>query len=110
MSATVHDAVNGVQGTLRNLDVPGDAEPDAPDFTEDLADEVTSELAPGAKSPRAATAAAQAALPASVNATAVGPNLLRGRYQLETQIGNGGTATVHRAVDLRRDAGAADDG
>lgn len=117
MSATGHDAVNGVQGTLRNLDVPADAEPDVPDFTEDLADEVTSELAPGAKSPRAATAVAQAALPArgdepaaSDGATATGANMLRGRYLLETQIGNGGTATVHRAVDLRRDAGAADDG
>ena len=117
MSATSHDAVNGVQGTLRSLDVPADAEPDVPDFTEDLADEVTSELAPGAKSPRRSTAAAQAALPASVDepaatdgATATGANLLRGRYLLETQIGNGGTATVHRAVDLRRDAGAADEG
>ena len=117
MSATGHDAVNGVQGTLRSLDVPADAEPDVPDFTEDLADEVTSELAPGAKSPRASTAVAQAALPASRDepaatngATPAGANLLRGRYLLETQIGNGGTATVHRAVDLRRDAGAADDG
>jgi serine/threonine protein kinase len=117
MSATGHDAVNEVQGTLRSLDVPADAEPDVPDFTEDLADEVTSELAPGAKSPRASTAATQAALPANGDApaatdgaTAAGANLLRGRYLLETQIGNGGTATVHRAVDLRRDAGAADDG
>jgi len=117
MSATGHDAVNEVHGTLRSLDVPADAEPDVPDFTEDLADEVTSELAPGAKSPRASTAATRAALPANGDApaatdgaTAAGANLLRGRYLLETQIGNGGTATVHRAVDLRRDAGAADDG
>jgi serine/threonine protein kinase len=110
MSATSHDAVNGVQGTIRSLDVPADAEPDVPDFTEDLADEVTSELAPGAKSPRRSTPAAQPALHASGDetaatdgATATGANLLRGRYLLETQIGNGGTATVHRAVDLRRD-------
>lgn len=117
MSATIHDAVNGVQGTLRSLDVPADAEPDVPDFTEDLADEVTSELAPGGKAPRPSRAVAQAALPESVDepalpdgSIAAGANLLRGRYLLETQIGNGGTATVHRAVDLRRDAGAADDG
>lgn len=117
MSVTGHDAVNGVQGTLRSLDVPADAEPDVPDFTEDLADEVTSELASGARSPRASMALAQAAPPASRDgpaatdgASAAGANLLRGRYLLETQIGNGGTATVHRAVDLRRDAGAADDG
>ncbi|HWN07462.1 MAG TPA: protein kinase [Steroidobacteraceae bacterium] len=110
MSATIHDAVNGVQGTLRNLDVPADAEPDVPDFTEDLADEVTSELAPGAKSPRRSTVASQPAPDASGDetaatdgATTTGANLLRGRYLLETQIGNGGTATVHRAVDLRRD-------
>jgi serine/threonine protein kinase len=110
MSATIHDAVNGVHGTLRSLDVPADAEPDVPDFTEDLADEVTSELGPGAKSPRRSAAAAQPALDANGDETdaadggaATGANLLRGRYLLETQIGNGGTATVHRAVDLRRD-------
>ena len=32
----------------------------------------------------------------------------RERYLLETQIGNGGTATVWRAVDLRRDAAVAE--
>ena len=34
--------------------------------------------------------------------------MLRERYVLETQLGNGGTATVFRAVDLRRDASSAD--
>ena len=54
MSATSYDAVNGVQVTRRSVDVPADSEPDVPDYTEDLADEVTSELAPGGDtSPRA---------------------------------------------------------
>ena len=35
-------------------------------------------------------------------------SVLRERYVLETQLGNGGTATVFRAVDLRRDASSAD--
>ena len=34
--------------------------------------------------------------------------MLRERYVIETQLGNGGTATVFRAVDLRRDASSAD--
>ena len=51
MSATGHDALNGARGTLHSLDVPEVAETDPPDFTEDLADEVTSELGTSARAP-----------------------------------------------------------
>lgn len=107
MSATVQDAMNGAQGALRSLDVAPAAPPDAPDFTEELADEVTSELG---SSPRAERPAVAAAPPPPVTAPAArgdgGEVILRDRYLLETQIGNGGAATVHRAVDLRRDPAA----
>jgi serine/threonine protein kinase len=111
MSVTGHDAVNGAQGTLRSLAVPEVAGPDAPDLTEDLADEVTSELGPA---PRALRVVAVPVLPAPAAAIpangARGETVLRDRYLLETQIGNGGAATVHRAVDLRRDPAGAGEG
>jgi serine/threonine protein kinase len=129
MSATSHDAVNGVQGALRSLDVQandvsdrrdasdGHDVPDGPDFTEDLANENTSELvqAPAASRPpmtaMQAEVLANLAGPGATNrSVAHGVSLLRERYLLEIQLGNGGTATVYRAVDLRRDAGAADEG
>ncbi len=117
MDATGQDAINGTQGTLRSLDVPADAVADARDFTEDLAEEITSELDPALQASRPATAATQPApaaqpgRPATTNGASAGATqLLRDRYLLESQIGNGGTASVYRAVDLRRDAGAADDG
>jgi len=116
MSATVHDAINGTQGTLRSLDVPADVVPDAPDFTEDLADETTSELELAQRSTQPTIAAAQAessvhadAPPATNGSAATTGLLLRERYLLETRLGNGGTAIVYRAVDQRRDAGATDD-
>src|SRR5688572_13786958 len=128
MSATSHDAVNGVQGALRSLDVQandvsdrrdsdGHDVPDGPDFTEDLANENTSELGQAAAASRPPMTAMQAEVlanlagPGATNrSVAHGVSLLRERYLLETQLGNGGTATVYRAVDLRRDAGAADEG
>jgi serine/threonine protein kinase len=123
MSATSHDAVNGVQGALRSLDVQADdvsdrhGVPDGPDFTEDLANENTSELGQASAASRPPMTAMQAEVlahlagPGSTNRpVAHGSGLLRERYLLETQLGNGGTATVYRAVDLRRDAGAADEG
>jgi serine/threonine protein kinase len=109
MSATGHDAVNGARCALRSLDVPAAADFDAPDFTEDLAEEVTSELNAAPTPGRAAAAPAPAMAggnAAAGGAGATGAPLLRERYRLESQIGNGGAATVHRAVDLRRDAGA----
>lgn len=129
MSATSHDAVNGVQGTLRSLDVREDDAsdrhhvsdrhdlPDGPDYTEDLANENTSELGAAAAASRPPMTAMQAEVlahlagPGATNGTAAhGASPLRERYLLETQLGNGGTGTVYRAVDLRRDAGAADEG
>ncbi len=116
MSATGHDAINGTLGTLRSLDVPVDAVPDAPDFTEDLADEITSELDAALQSQRPSTAGApaegdaHAAVAAATNgSSASGARLLRDRYLLEAPLGNGGTATVYRAVDQRRVVGAADE-
>jgi len=117
MSATSHDAINGTSGTLRSLDVPANVVPDAPDFTEDLADETTSELDPASRARRPSTAAAPAGgsahadLPAATNGSpAGGASLLRERYMLEAPLGCGGTATVYRAVDQRRDFGAAEEG
>ena len=111
MSVTGHDAVNGAQGAQRGLDVPEAARPDVPDFTEDLADEVTSELG---TSPRPLRVVAVPGSGAPVVATPVdgkgGETVLRDRYLLETQIGNGGAATVHRAIDLRRDPAIAGEG
>ncbi len=116
MSATVHDAINGTQGTLRSLDVPADVVPDAPDFTEDLADETTSELDQAQRATQPSMAAAQpkrACALTGLQRPTARPRppacLLRERYLLETRLGNGGTAIVYRAVDQRRDAGATDD-
>jgi serine/threonine protein kinase len=107
MSATGHDALNGARGTLHRLDVPEAAEPDVPDvpdFTEDLADEVTSELGTSPRAPRAVAIPAALAPDLAVAANdSGGATVLCHRYLLETQIGNGGAATVHRAVDLRRE-------
>ena len=111
MSVRGHDAVNGAQGALHGLDAPDVSDTDAPDFTEDLADEVTSELGTSPRAPRAV------AIPVTlVSDVAVAANdsdgeiVLRDRYLLEAQVGNGGAATVHRAVDLRRDPAGAGEG
>jgi serine/threonine protein kinase len=113
MSVREHDALNGVPGALNALDGPADDARERLDFTEDLAEEATSELGPAAR-PRTRKfeasngAAAANGEAASTRARARSGNLLRERYLLEMQIGSGGAATVHRAVDLRRasDGGA----
>lgn len=98
MSANQEDALKKLRGPRLSFDTPV---PAGPDPTEDLADEITSEL----------VAAPTIVRPATVNAPAqqdlaTGENVLRDRYVLETQLGAGGTAVVYRAVDLRRDANA----
>ena len=89
---------------------------DADDPTEDLANEITSELPPpgtwsGMAQPRAIEADADAAgLETTGNATIVtSGTVLRDRFVLEQQIGSGGTAVISRARDLQRD-GETDDG
>jgi serine/threonine protein kinase len=107
MSANIHDAFPEFPGQLLKIDVPV---PVGPDPTEDLADEVTSELAPAPRWTRPLPAPEPVAVPGAdeVAGPASAENVLRDRYVLETEIGNGGTATVWRAVDLRRDAADAD--
>ena len=115
MSANIRDAINGAQSVLRSREVPAGVAEDARDNTEDLAEEVTSELN-SARDPRVAPASWPPAPPpardavAGDGAVAAGEGLLRDRYRLELQLGNGGTATVHRAIDLRRDAATSGDG
>jgi hypothetical protein len=111
MSATLYDTVNGVQNALLRLDSPPVPLREPTEDTEDLADEITTELG----SPRRAAPLVSVAVSATADrlppaGLAAGETVLRGRYQLEKQIGNGGAATVHRAVDLRRDPGAAGGG
>ncbi len=104
MSATSFDAI---QGNAANRLKIGTSTLDAGDPTEDIADEVTSELAGIAASNVTAPAGeSQGADPAEVAATEVpaAGTILRDRYVLESMIGSGGTAVVFRAADLRRDA------
>jgi hypothetical protein len=113
MSTTGHDAFPETSGPPRKLDAPEAAASEAPEFTEDLANETTSEIDPVPSWSLPARAARirepEEALAAPPAPPAV-PNVLRERYLLETQIGNGGTALVYRAVDLRRDTGVAGGG
>ncbi len=110
MSVTGHDAVPEFPGKVLRID---SSAPAAPDFTEDLADEITSELGQASRRMPATPAPAVARADAEEGATGqaalvTSGSVLRERYVLETQLGNGGTATVFRAVDLRRDAASAD--
>jgi len=111
MSANIHDALPEFPGQMLKIDA---AAPVGPDPTEDLADEITAELAPTPHWPRLRPLPLPAPEPAAVPdgdeiaGPASGENVLRDRYVLETEIGNGGTATIWRAVDLRRDAAATD--
>ncbi len=118
MSANGQDAIPGFPGSVLSIDSPGPAPAPAPatvesDFTEDLGDEITSEIAAGARREPAGSAPAvirivAADVAAHQTARATGGNILRDRYVLETQLGNGGTAMIYRAIDLRRDGTAAD--
>lgn len=103
MSANREDALKELRGPRLPFDA---AVPVGPDPTEDLADETTSELGAAARLARSVVAAT-ADVPAAPE-LATGENILRDRYVLETQLGAGGTAVIHRAVDLRRDANAVD--
>lgn len=108
MSATSHDAIPG--HSVKRLKV-GASTLDSPDPTEDIADEVTSELAGVAASVVAASAGEAQGADAVEVATAEAPaagTVLRDRYVLETMIGSGGTAVVFRASDRRRDAASGD--
>lgn len=113
MSATSHDAFPEFPGKVLRIDAPESA-PAAPDFTEDLANEITSELAPTPRRKSVAPAPLEVVRSNPVDVEESHPALitsgsvLRERYVIETQLGNGGTATVFRAVDLRRDASSAD--
>ena len=114
MSATSHDAIPEFPGKVLRIDAPEPAPVSAaPDFTEDLADEITSELAPKSRRKTAAPATVEDRGPPEDvaerhPALITSGSVLRERYVIETQLGNGGTATVFRAVDLRRDASSAD--
>jgi len=104
MSVTGHDAFSELNGTLLKIDVPV---ADDDELTEDLAEEVTSELAPALNhSVRSAPLAAEGNGAAVPVVRSLPGNVLRDRYVLESQLGSGGTAVVYRAVDLRRDGGA----
>ncbi len=102
MSATSYDAIPERPGQLMKIAAP---ELDVPDPTEDIADEVTSELAGlAARSPAPppATNGATAGGVAEPEVTPAAGSVLRDRYVLEALIGSGGTAMVFRALDLRR--------
>jgi serine/threonine protein kinase len=108
MSVIRHDALTDPPGNRLSFDV---APRDVPDPTEDLSNEVTSELAAAQRPPKPAQGdepdrAAGARDPAVRPAAAGEGSVLRDRYVLEQELGHGGTAMVYRAVDLRRDASA----
>ncbi len=105
MSATSHDALPRQPGKPPTF---GEVAVDAAENTEDIADEITSELAE--------SGAAAAATPVRDAMAAVAENeiceqhpapgagsVLRDRYVLESLLGGGGTSLVYRALDLRRD-------
>ena len=105
MSVSSHDAFPEIHGKPLKIDAPAD---DVADPTEELAEEITSELAPS--TPRLAEpppprTREQNGAPREAAAWVPG-NLLRERYVLDRLLGTGGMALVYRAVDLRRDAGA----
>jgi serine/threonine protein kinase len=107
MSANRQDALPGFPRPLLRIDAPASGIA-VPDLTDELANEITSELDPGLRR------AAPQPPPVSANAAshphglAAGATVLRERYVLEMLLGGGGTALVYRAVDLRRDGSAAE--
>ena len=102
MSAISYDAIPERPGQLLKIAAP---ELDVPDPTEDIADEVTSELAGVAArspAPPPATNGTSADSVSEPEVTPVAGSVLRDRYVLEALIGSGGTAMVFQALDLRR--------
>lgn len=106
MSATSHDALSQQPGQPLTFDAAAD---DVAEHTEDIADEITSELAESGAG--AATTPVLEAMPpvagdvAREQQPAPGPgSVLRDRYVLETLLGSGGASVVYRAIDLRLDA------
>ncbi|MGH8198468.1 MAG: protein kinase domain-containing protein [Steroidobacteraceae bacterium] len=102
MSAISQDTLPEKSGEVLHFDtsalpraLPGAI--DVSDPTEDLANDVTSELTPVRLSTRA-----------QMQPDAACGSVLRERYVLEQQLGNGGTAMIFRANDLRRDVAAAE--
>src|SRR5688572_9496632 len=109
MSATSHDAIFEHHGQPLKFDAP---ELDVPEPTEDIADEITSELA-GVQARAPAQAPDDLATSHDGAETESPPmmgSVLRDRYVLEAEIGGGGTATVFRAMDRRRDDATAGGG
>jgi serine/threonine protein kinase len=105
MSVSSHDALPKFHGMLLKFDAPA---VDVTDLTEDLAEEITAELAPSSPvlaEPPAPRAAREPTAAGAASSAAAGI-VLRDRYVLETPLGTGGMAVVFRAVDLRRDAGS----
>ena len=106
MSATSHDALSQQPG--QPLTFGADAD-DASEHTEDIADEITSELAESgagaATSPVRDAMSPSAGIAEREQQPAPGPgSVLRDRYVLEALLGRGGTSVVYRALDRRRDA------
>lgn len=106
MSATSHDAFPQPAGIpVRIVEHASGIQ----DPTEDIADEVTSELASVAArdvTPQASDEHEADGSAAEASAALAAGHVLRDRYVLGDLIGGGGTAVVFRAVDLRRDATA----
>ena len=79
MSVTSHDAFPELHGTLLKIDVPV---ADDDDLTEDLAEEITSELAPALNH-----SVRSVPLTAAQAAPSLPGNVLRDRYVLESRLG-----------------------
>lgn len=103
MSATTRDVIPETAEILRRREPPGIDDP-----TEDLANEITSELA---LPPRAQV---NGSIPIAHGISEIDPigktppiaigSVLRDRYVLERLLASGGTSLIFRAHDLRRDA------
>src|SRR5690606_35252644 len=106
MSATSHDTLPRQPGQQPTF---GEVTVDAAENTEDIADEITSELAESGAAAAAApvrdamAAVAESEICEQHPAPGAG-SVLRDRYVLESLLGGGGTSLVYRALDLRRDA------
>ncbi len=120
MNPTRHQSLTEFRGAELRIDPPLESADEnersgGSDFTEDLANEITAELDPAPRwiNARASRAIEPVQLSAEQAPAANDPivstgSVLRDRYVLEQKLGNGGTAMIFRAIDLRRDAAAAD--